>query len=254
MLEKTAAVSWQNDESVVRCCRLRTKENIMEQPIVGWLTSMFSQQQINRIGAALVHLGIWSPLKHRVTPPMRFACIKSELSYQYLYFLATSIHHNNPPECRAMIETHLFKKLIEIADNDSFKSKVYFQDELESIRGLEVVYAAPLIVPQERVFEDPRFGTVIISDHAWKRFYERFVRHQDGFERFAAEHVRYLMQTCFAGAVNIGINREHQFQRLIRNGFKNCRYFTNKELALRFVVSEDAPVTIVTAEPYRREN
>ena len=226
----------------------------MEQPIVGWLTSMFSQQQINRLGAALVHLGIWSPLTHRVTPLMRFACIKSDLSYQYLYFLATSIHVEDAAFCKQSLETHLCKKLIDIADNDAFISREYFQDELESIRGLEVKYVAPLIVPQERVFTDSRFGTVNISDHAWKRFYERFVRHQDGFERFAAEHVRFLMQTSFAGAVNIGINKGREFQRFISNGFKNCRYFTNKELALRFVVSEDTPVTIVTAEPYRREN
>ncbi|TSC89834.1 MAG: hypothetical protein G01um10143_324 [Parcubacteria group bacterium Gr01-1014_3] len=103
---------------------------------------------------------------------------------------------------------------------------------------------------------NPLTGEVVISNHAWRRFLERFykmTRKEAKANKFSEDELVKL-QSSFLKAKKTNLSERVAFGRLLNNGVKPATYLYNQKDNLRFIVIDQGETKLlVTAEdPYHR--
>lgn len=94
-------------------------------------------------------------------------------------------------------------------------------------------------------------GSVFVTNHAWKRFYEHW---HERSEKSKPEDIASRLQQSFARSKKVYLEGAYATLRVINNKFAPADYFLDQSANCRFVVIQDGKLSLLTTveRPYSR--
>ncbi|MBM3206652.1 MAG: hypothetical protein FJZ43_03460 [Candidatus Staskawiczbacteria bacterium] len=107
-------------------------------------------------------------------------------------------------------------------------------------------FSVPPRIPKDFTIDNETLANVWVTEHAWKRFWERFFP-----KELNSEKVAEAIKKSFFQAKIVTLTRGHGVLRIIRNRFHEAQYFFNALDNCRFVVifREDKHLLITVEIP-----
>lgn len=124
-------------------------------------------------------------------------------------------------------------------------------DEVKQVLG-EIPLSRALVensheppgIPNGFQIENKEAGKVVVTIHAWKRFYERYCS-----RGLRQEEIIARLQRSFASAKQVSLGGPYEVLRAIKNEFAPARYFLDRRINCRFVVySQGGRSCLLTVE------
>ncbi|GEM_PF-4653446 len=113
---------------------------------------------------------------------------------------------------------------------------------------VETLHEIPQM-PRRLQIENEEAGSVFVTIHAWKRFYECYCPKSKSLKQ---KEIIARLRRSFANARQVHLEGSYEALRTIKNKFTPAKYFLNREMNCRFVVSlqEDENCLLTVERPF----